>query len=230
MSSHTVSAVFTFKDNVSKNKFIDFCNGDNGLSVTRGWKGCQNIDCFESQTNPLQMTIWQKWNSPADHESYMKFRHDDGSFDFLKELVASPPDINPLRPVNFSTDTEQIESIVRDMCNIDHTVGNRHMHEECLFVRPTGNPLNVQGWNDMMESDDVTVKSNKLLNINRIRISENMAFVCYTTHGKFNYKGTDNDDVAVFTSILEKSDGRWQVIFGQRSTGRSPDEKPPVFA
>lgn len=230
MSSHTVSAVFTFKDNVSKNKFIDFCNGDNGLSITRGWKGCQNIDCFESQTNPLQMTIWQKWNSSADHESYMKFRHDDGSFDFLKELVASPPDINPLRPVNFSTDTEQIESIVRDMCHKDHTVGNRHMHEECLFVRPTGNPLDVQGWNDIMENDDVTVESNELLNINRIRISENMAFVCYTTHGKFNYKGTDNDDVAVFTSILEKSDGRWQIIFGQRSTGRTPDEKPPVFA
>jgi len=139
----------------------------------------------------------------------MKFRHDDGSFDFLKELVASPPDINPLRPVNFSTDTEQIESIVRDMCHKDHTVGNRHMHEECLFVRPTGNPLDVQGWNDMMENDDVTVESNELLNINRIRISENMAFVGYTTHGKFNYKGTDNDDVAVFTSILEKSDGCW---------------------
>ena len=33
--SHTVSAVFTFKDVASKNKFINFCNGDNGLSVTR---------------------------------------------------------------------------------------------------------------------------------------------------------------------------------------------------
>ena len=229
MSAHTVSAVFTFKDNASKNKFIDFCNGDNGLSVTRGWKGCQSIDCFESHTAPLQMTIWQKWSNPADHESYMKHRHDDGSFDFLKDLVASPPEINPLRPVNFTTDTEQIEFIVRDMCHKDHTVGNRHMSEDCVFVRPTGNPLDVQGWNDMMENEDVTVESNKLVNINRLRISENMAFVCYTTHGKFNYKGTDNDDVAVFTSVLQKTDGRWQVIFGQRSSGRSPTEKPPVF-
>ena len=43
---HTVSAVFTFKDVASKNKFINFCNGDNGLSVTRAWKGCQSIECY----------------------------------------------------------------------------------------------------------------------------------------------------------------------------------------
>ena len=46
-TSHTVSAVFTFKDAASKNKFINFCNGDNGLSVTRAWKGCQSIECYE---------------------------------------------------------------------------------------------------------------------------------------------------------------------------------------
>lgn len=227
--SHTVSAVFTFKDLASKNKFIDFCNGDNGLSITRGWKGCQNIDCFESQTNPLQMTIWQKWNSSADHESYMKFRHDDGSFDFLKELVASPPDINPLQPVLFKTDAEQIEAVVQDMCNKDHTVGNKHMHEKCVFVRPSGNPLDVKGWNNMMSNDDVTVESNELLRINKLRINEKMAYVCYTTHGKFTYKGTPNDDVAIFTSVLEKSAGRWQVVFGQRSTGRKPTDTPPLF-
>ena len=39
-----------------------------------------------------------------------------------------------------------------------------------------------------------------------------------------------NDDVAVLTSILEKSEGKWQVVFGQRSTGRSPTEEAPVFA
>jgi ketosteroid isomerase-like protein len=124
----------------------------------------------------------------------------------LGELISSPPEINPLRLVNFSTDTEQIEFIVRDMCHKDYIF--RHMSEDCVFVRPTGNPLDVKGWNDMMKNDDVTMESNKLVNINRIRISENMAFVCYTTHGKFNYKGTDNDDVAVFTSVLQKTNGR----------------------
>lgn len=227
--SHTVSAVFTFKDNASKNKFIDFCNGDNGLSVTRAWKGCQSIECYESHENELQVTIWQKWDGPEHHEAYVKHRHEDGSFDFLGELIQCPPEIKPLKPVNFTSDTDQIKSIIEDMCHKDHTVGNRHMHESCTFIRPSGNPLDVKGWNDMMTNDDVTVESSKLLNINKLRISENMAYVCYTSHGKFTYKGTENDDVAVFTSILEKTNGRWQVVFGQRSTGRKPSDKPPNF-
>jgi quinol monooxygenase YgiN len=227
--SHTVSAVFTFKDLDSKNKFINFCNGETGLSVTRAWEGCQSIDCYESQVNPLQITIWQKWSGPAAHESYVKHRHDDGSFDFLGELISSPPEINPLQPVLFKTDAEQIEGIVQDMCNKDHTVGNKHMHGKCVFVRPSGNPLDVKGWNNMMSNDDVVVESNELLKINQLRINEKMAYVCYTTHGKFSYKGTSNDDVAIFTSVLEKSAGRWQVVFGQRSTGRKPTDAPPLF-
>jgi len=34
-NSHTVRAVFTFKDDESKNAFITFCNGERGLGITR---------------------------------------------------------------------------------------------------------------------------------------------------------------------------------------------------
>ena len=69
----------------------------------------------------------QKWDSKEDHEAYVKFRHEDGSFDFLGELVDSP-DISALRPLNFKTDEQQIKDIVADMCNVDYKVGIRHMH------------------------------------------------------------------------------------------------------
>jgi len=228
--SHTVKAVFTFKDNECKDKFIEFCNGENGLSVTRGWQGCQSIECYESYENTNQITIWQKWDNQEAHASYVQHRHDDGSFDFLGELIASPPEIIPLRSVNFQTDREQIEAIVRDMCNVDYTLGSKHMHEKCVFVRPSGNPLDMTQWIQMMTSPDVNFESNDLVSINKVEISGNMAYVCYTTHGKFNYKGTANDDVAVLTSVLQRINGRWQVVFGQRSTGRSPMEQGPVFA
>ena len=39
-----------------------------------------------------------------------------------------------------------------------------------------------------------------------------MAYACYTTHSKFNYKGTDNNDVAVFTGIFVKRDGMWKMV------------------
>ena len=58
-SSHTVCATFTFKDRESKGKFIDFANGENGLSVTRAHNGCQSIELYESHENPSQVTIWQ---------------------------------------------------------------------------------------------------------------------------------------------------------------------------
>ena len=76
---------------------------------------------------------------------------------------------------------------------------------------------------------NVEIESNDLLSINKLRINGDMAYVCYTTHGKFNYMGTQNNDVAVLTSILEKIDGKWLVVHGQRSTGRKPEDPTPVF-
>lgn len=227
--SHTVKAVFTFKDQESKEKFITFCNGENGLSVTRAWEGCQSIECYEAADNSMQVTIWQKWESQACHESYVKHRHEDGSFDFLGELIANPPVISALRPVVFKTDREQIEQVVRDMCNKDHTLGTKHMHDDCLFIRPTGNPLTKESWKEMMANPNVTVEMNELVKIQKLEVCGDMAFVCYTNHGKFNYLGTPNDDLAVLTSVLRRVDGAWKVVHGQRSTGRSPTEAAPVF-
>ena len=133
-SVHTVRVALTFKDPVSKDKFIDFCNGDNGLSVTRAWEGCLSLECYEKQDDPMGVIIWSKWASQENHASYVKHRHDDGSFDFLGELVSSPPDIVPLTPVHFTTDREQIEKVIHDMCNKDHRVGMKHMHEDCVYV------------------------------------------------------------------------------------------------
>ena len=42
-SSYRVCAVFTLKDTEAKDKFVSFGAGENGLSVTRGWKGCNQL-------------------------------------------------------------------------------------------------------------------------------------------------------------------------------------------
>ena len=227
--SHTVLAQFTFKDSESKQKFVDFCNGEKGLSITRSWPGCQSIQCYESEDESNKVFIWQKWNDHESHESYVKMRQEEGSFDMLGEWVESPPDITSLRPVNFSSDTEQIEQIVNDMCHVDYKVGFKHMSDECVFVRPSGNPLDKNGWESMMTNEDVNVESSKLVSINKLQIEGNMAYVCYTSHGRFTYKGTPNDDVAVFTNVLQKVNGRWMVVMGQRSTGRKPEDSLPKF-
>ena len=130
-----------------------------------------------------------------------------------------------------SDDDKQIREIIKEMTtwNNNTPTGRLHMLDECIFIRPSGNPLTMNMWDAMMNNSDVTNGSSRLLDIHKISIDNNMAYACYTTHSKFNYKGTDNNDVAVFTGIFVKCDGVWKMVHGQRSTGRSPLEDGPNF-
>lgn len=228
-NSYRVCAKFTLKDQDSKDRFISFGNGETGLSVTRGWKGCQSIEMYESREDPNVIVIWQRWDSKEDQESYVKHRHEDGTFELLGELVACPPEITPIKDMVMKTEEEKVKDVVEDMCNVDYKVGMKHMDDDCVFIRPTGNPLNKKGWETMMTNDDVKVESSKLVSINNLSICGCCAYVCYTQHGKFTYKGVENDDVAVFTSVMRKVDGKWMVVQGHRSTGRKPSDPQPEF-
>jgi len=228
-NSYRVCAKFTLKDQESKDRFISFANGETGLSVTRGWKGCLSIEMYESREDSNVVVIWQRWDNKESQESYVKHRHEDGTFDLLGELVACPPEITPIKDMVMKTDEEKIREVVKDMCNVDYKVGMKHMHDDCVFIRPSGNPLDKKGWEEMMTNDDVKVESNELVSINKVTVCGCCAYVCYTQHGKFSYKGTENDDIAVFTTVMRKVDGRWMVVQGQRSTGRKPSEALPQF-
>lgn len=130
-----------------------------------------------------------------------------------------------------TSNEDDLQLIIREITSMkDNKAGGRqHMDESCLFIRPTGNPLTMTQWDEMMNSPDVTMTSSKLLSINKLKVIGNMAYACYTTHSQFNYKGTDNDDIAVFTGVFEKKEGKWIMIHGQRSTGRTPSEELPKF-
>jgi hypothetical protein len=132
-------------------------------------------------------------------------------------------------PISFqhSDDDKKLRSIIEEITSMDR--GRHHMDDSCVFVRPTGNPLNMEQWDQMMNSDDVKMTHSKLVGINKLEIFGNMAYACYTSHTRFNFKGTENDDVAVFTGVFRKSDGVWKMVFGQRSTGRKPEEEMPQF-
>ena len=108
-------------------------------------------------------------------------------------------------------------------------VGGKHMTDDCLYIRPSGDPLTVQGFQDMFSSGDVKMDSAKLLDIYKIVITGNTAYSVYSFHGVFSYKGQGNDDIAVFTELYQKIDGVWKIVHGQRSTGRKPDDPKISF-
>ena len=130
-----------------------------------------------------------------------------------------------------SQDEVELRQIIKEMATMSSSdrPGRKHMHDECVFIRPTGNPLSMQAWDAMMNSEDVTLHGSELVDIHKLHVNGNMAYACYTTHSRFSYKGTDNDDIAVFTGVFERQNSTWKLIHGQRSTGRKPSDAQPNF-
>ena len=42
---------------------------------------------------------------------------------------------------------------------------------------------------------------------------------------KFSFKGTPNNDLAVYSLICEKVDGKWMMVHAHRATGKDPEGK-----
>jgi quinol monooxygenase YgiN len=93
MSVHVVIATFNFKSVETKAKFLEVLHSDNGLVKTRACEGCRSIDCCESNTNELQVVIFQKWDKQENHEAYLQMRKESGLFDVLETLLAEPLDV-----------------------------------------------------------------------------------------------------------------------------------------
>ena len=160
-------------------KFLEILKSPDGLSKTRQCNGCQSIECYESVLNEKQIVIWQRWESKEKQQAYIKHRHEDGSFDFLGELVACPPEIIPIQDMVMKTEEEKVRDVINDMCQVDYKVGMKHMHDDCVFIRPSGNPLDKKGWEEMMTNDDVKVESSKLVAVNKVSVCGCCAYVWF---------------------------------------------------
>ena len=95
-----INAKFTFKSEELKQKFLEILRGEDGLSVTRNWPGCESIECFVSQENSLEFNIRQKWAKESDHASYMVMRKETGLFASVMEMLSSPLEITHLNPLD----------------------------------------------------------------------------------------------------------------------------------
>ncbi len=97
--------------------------------------------------------------------------------------------------------------------------GNTFMTDDCVFIRPSGNPLNKEGFNQMLNNDDIKVESQSVDKILEVREFENgnFAWVSFLSASKFTYKGTANDDLAPISLFLEKTSSGWIIRAGHRA-------------
>ena len=91
-----------------------------------------------------------------------------------------------------------------------------------LFIRPSGNPLDAKGFENMWSSGDLVLESAEITKVHKFELLGSNAAICVFTLGsKFTYKGTQNDDLPTVTSIFKKIDEKWKVAWMQRSSGQS---------
>ena len=90
-----------------------------------------------------------------------------------------------------------------------------------LFIRPSGNPIDAEGFKNIISGDIVQEKA-EITKIHRLEFLSNNVSLCIFTFGsKFTYKGTPNDDLPTVTSIFKKVNNIWKIHWMQRSTGNS---------
>lgn len=79
-----------------------------------------------------------------------------------------------------------------------------HALTQTTIVRPSGNPLCQQGFDEMMQCGDITFdecsSAFKILELKKVELyaQNKAAFVIFVEHTTFKYKGILNDDCATW--------------------------------
>ena len=121
------------------------------------------------------------------------------------------------------TDKEKILSLLFEFANPEKMASFfvKNGTSDFLFIRPSGNPIDAEGFEKMISREVVQEKA-EITKIHRIDfLSDKVAMCIFTLASKFSYKGTLNDDLPTVTAIFKKVDNFWKINLMQRSTGDS---------
>ena len=94
-----------------------------------------------------------------------------------------------------------------------------HGTDDFIFIRPSGNPLDAEGFSAMFQSGDLTVHDSELIALERLNFHANIAIAVFTMRGNFTYRGQHNSDTYVATAVLRNIEGEWRFALFQRSAG-----------
>ena len=120
-------------------------------------------------------------------------------------------------------DKEKILSLLNEFANPEKMASFfiKNATSDFLFIRPSGNPINAEGFEKMISGDVVQEKA-EITKLHRLEfLSDNVSMCIFTLGSKFTYKGTPNDDLPTVTSIFKKVDNVWKIHWMQRSAGNS---------
>ncbi len=121
------------------------------------------------------------------------------------------------------TNKEKILSLLNEFANPEKMASFfvNNATTDFLFIRPSGNPINAEGFEKMI-SEDIVQEKAEITKIHRFEfLSDDVAICIFTLGSKFTYKGVPNDDSPTVTSLFKKVNNFWKIYWMQRSSGNS---------
>ena len=124
--------------------------------------------------------------------------------------------------INEMSDQEEV------LCLLENLAAAEYYHEfltengtkDFLFIRPSGNPIDADGFKKMTLRGDVIDNYSEIIDIEKLEFLSDISAMCvFIMRENFEYKGINNDDVAIYTSILKKINNQWMFSFIHRSSG-----------
>ena len=92
--------------------------------------------------------------------------------------------------------------------------------KDFLFIRPSGNPIDANGFEKMTLCGDVIDGYSEIIDIQKLEFFSNINAMCvFSMRENMEYKGIKNNDLALYTSILKKVKSKWIFAFIHRSSG-----------
>lgn len=96
-------SIFDFKDSESKQKFLNYAHSENGIKITREYKGCLSINIYTSKNSSNKLIMIQEWDSKQSKKSYLEMREKEGRQDFFETLLSKPVELDLITPIDFSS-------------------------------------------------------------------------------------------------------------------------------
>ena len=120
------------------------------------------------------------------------------------------------------SDQEEVLFLLENLAAAEyyHEFFRENGTKDFLFIRPSGNPIDADGFEKMTLSGDVIDNYSEIIDIEKLEfLSDISAMGVFIMRENFEYKGINNDDVAIYTSILKKINNQWMFSFIHRSSG-----------
>lgn len=95
--------------------------------------------------------------------------------------------------------------------------------DEFYLVTPDGATATKEDFVDDVESGDLKLESNKLSDMKVRAATPEMAVVTYRSTDKGTSNGKDISGQCLWTDVLVKRDGQWQVLTGQGTALAEPE-------